>query len=117
VARHSPAEVSDRFLRAELLHLLGRDEQAIGWYRSIAERAPYELAYLAPSELRLGRIYEVRGDAVEAGLHFRRFVALWREADPELRPLVLEAQRRSGGLSDSNKDLSAGEAKTRSTDR
>jgi DNA-binding SARP family transcriptional activator/tetratricopeptide (TPR) repeat protein len=117
VARRSPAEVSDRFLRAELLHLLGRDELAIGWYRSIAERAPYELVYLAPSELRLGRIYEARGDAVEAGAHFRRFVALWREADPELRPQVLEAQRRTGGLSDSIKDLSAGEATTRSADR
>jgi DNA-binding SARP family transcriptional activator/tetratricopeptide (TPR) repeat protein len=117
VARRSPAEVSDRFLRAELLHLLGRDEQAMGWYHSIAERAPYELVYLAPSELRLGRIYEARGDAVEAGVHFRRFVELWREADPQVRPLVLEAHRRSGGLSDSVKDLSAGEAATRSAER
>ena len=93
-ARLSVAEVSDRFLRAELLHLLGRNDEAIGWYGSIAERASYELVYLAPAELRLARIYEGRGDSEEAARHYRRFVELWARPDSELQSVVEDAGRR-----------------------
>jgi DNA-binding SARP family transcriptional activator len=37
---------SSRFLHAELLRELGRNHEAAGWYRSLAERSPYELIYL-----------------------------------------------------------------------
>jgi DNA-binding SARP family transcriptional activator len=93
-ARLSVVEASDRFLRANLLRRLGRSEEAIGWYRSIAERASYELVYLAPAELRLARIYDARDDRTSAREHYRRFVELWRDADPELQPAVEEAERR-----------------------
>ena len=36
---------SQRFLRARLLEAVGRRAEAAGWYRSIAERSPYELIY------------------------------------------------------------------------
>jgi DNA-binding SARP family transcriptional activator len=36
---------SSRFLRAGLLRELGRDREAEGWYRAMAERSPYELMY------------------------------------------------------------------------
>ena len=36
---------SQRFLRASLLEQVGRTREAAGWYRSIAERSPYELIY------------------------------------------------------------------------
>jgi len=36
---------SQRFLRASLLDELGRKKEAEGWYRSIAERSPYEIIY------------------------------------------------------------------------
>ena len=90
----SVAEASDRFLRAELLRMLGRADEAIGWYASIAERATYELMYLAPAELRLGRIYEARGTRTAALEHYRRFLELWRGADPELQPAVVEVEGR-----------------------
>ncbi|HET9040853.1 MAG TPA: BTAD domain-containing putative transcriptional regulator, partial [Gemmatimonadales bacterium] len=93
-AKLTIAEASDRFFRAELLHLLGRDEEAIGWYQSIAERASYELVYLAPAQSRLAGIYEARGDTASAAARYRRVVELWREADPELRGPVEEAERR-----------------------
>lgn len=97
-ARLSVAEASDRYLRAELLHRLGRDEEAIGWYRSIAQRASYELVYVAPAERRLAMIYDATGDEAAAREHYRRFIDLWRDADPELQPAVAEAERRASEL-------------------
>jgi tetratricopeptide (TPR) repeat protein len=49
---------SQRYLRAELLQELGKLEEAAGWYRSIAERSPYELIYAAPARLRLAEMGE-----------------------------------------------------------
>jgi tetratricopeptide (TPR) repeat protein len=50
---------SQRYLRAELLRQLGRHQEAAGWYRSIAERSPYELVYAAPSRERLAEMSRV----------------------------------------------------------
>ncbi len=50
---------SQRFLRAELLHEMGRTEEAAGWYASIAERSPYELIYAPAAHRRLAQIREV----------------------------------------------------------
>lgn len=80
-------EVGDRFLRAELLHQLGRDDEAEGWYSAIAERAGFELPWLAPAQLRLGEIHERRGQRDAALTHYRRFLTLWRDCDRELRPV------------------------------
>jgi tetratricopeptide (TPR) repeat protein len=98
-AGRSVAEASDRFLRAELLRQLGRTEEAIGWYASIAQRSSYELVYLAPAQLRLGQIYDRLGDSEEAVKHYRRFRELWRTPDPELRPIVTQVDRRMKALS------------------
>jgi hypothetical protein len=46
----------------------------------------------------LAQIYDYRGDWPGALDHYRRFVDLWREADPELRPQVAEAQARIAEL-------------------
>jgi tetratricopeptide (TPR) repeat protein len=92
------AEAYDRYFRAELLEQLERDDDALGWYRSIAERAAYELVYLAPSHLRQAEIYDRRGDRSRAAQHYRRFIELWRGADPELQPAVTEARIRLAAL-------------------
>ena len=44
---------SRRWLHAELLREVGRTAEAAGWYRSIAERSPYELIYAGPARERL----------------------------------------------------------------
>jgi tetratricopeptide (TPR) repeat protein len=92
------AEVGDRFLRAELLRQLDRDQEAAGWYRSIAERSSYELVYLAPAEYRLGQIYDHQGEHSAALAHYRRFLELWRDAEPKTHPFISEANRRVGEL-------------------
>jgi tetratricopeptide (TPR) repeat protein/tRNA A-37 threonylcarbamoyl transferase component Bud32 len=49
---------------------------------------------LAPACKRLGELYEARGDTARARRQYTRFVKLWRDADPELRPAVVEVQQR-----------------------
>jgi tetratricopeptide (TPR) repeat protein len=92
------SEAYDRYFRAELLQRLGREDDALGWYGSIAERAAYELVYLAPAHLRQAEIYAQRGQPSLAARHYRRFIELWSEADPELQPAVGEARSRLAEL-------------------
>ena len=78
----------ERFARAELLNELGRDDEALPWYRSLA----YDLLYTGPAELRMAQIYEHKGNRRRAIEHYTRFIELWRECDPELQPLVQHAR-------------------------
>ena len=84
-------ETAERWLRAELLRGLGRHEEALRWYGSLAQSSLYDLIYLAPSHLRRGEIYERLGDSDQASQHYRRVVELWRECDSELRPMLAQA--------------------------
>jgi hypothetical protein len=43
--------------------------------------------------LQLGRIATRQGRPGDAAEHYRRFIAWWQDADPELQPLVAEARR------------------------
>ena len=48
---------------------------------------------------RLGELYAQRGDLKKAIEAYGRFIELWRNCDPELRPQVAEARRRLAELS------------------
>jgi tetratricopeptide (TPR) repeat protein len=89
----------ERYLRAEVLEALGRDEEAINWYASLG-LMPAEVSYLAPAHLRRAEILERLGRPEEATFHYKRFVDLWRDCEPELRREVARAedalQRLSG---------------------
>ncbi|MBI2403664.1 MAG: tetratricopeptide repeat protein [Gemmatimonadetes bacterium] len=87
-----------RYVRAELLRQVGHYHDALRWYRSLGENSPWDLVFLAPSHLRQGEIYELLGDRAKAAEHYERFIALWREADPEFQPLVARAQARLARL-------------------
>jgi hypothetical protein len=88
------AEALDRYYRAELLDTLDRGAEALDWYRTIAERATYELVYVAPARWRQGRLYEQTGDLARAAEAYRTVVRLWGDADPPLRAAAAEAGRR-----------------------
>ena len=92
------AEALDRFTRAELLRRLGRADEARGWYEAMTQRAAYELVFLAPSELARAELSAARGDHARAIRHYRRFLALWSECDPLLRPAVDDARRRLAAI-------------------
>jgi tetratricopeptide (TPR) repeat protein len=92
------AEALDRYYRAELLYAMGRESQALDWYRTIAERATYELVYVAPARWRQGRIYQRQGDRARAVESYRTVTRLWREADPVFRPILADATERLRAL-------------------
>lgn len=48
---------------------------------------------------RLGQLYDERGDVRHAIDHYRRFIELWPDPDPELRPRWNAAKRRLAELS------------------
>ncbi|HYD55230.1 MAG TPA: protein kinase [Gemmatimonadaceae bacterium] len=50
--------------------------------------------YLAATHKRLGELYEARGSRDKAIQHYATFVDLWKNADPELRPLVEDVRKR-----------------------
>jgi tetratricopeptide (TPR) repeat protein len=83
-----------RFLRAELLRMAGRHREALAWYGSVTEHFDKSIVYAAPVHLRTAEILDRLGRPAEAAAHYRRFVELWAECDPVLRPRVERARRR-----------------------
>ena len=81
--------VRERFLRAELLLALGRDDDAFRWYDSFA--GSFDLPYMAAAHLRRAEIRERLGDSEQARFHYARFLRLWKNCDPEFRPMTTRA--------------------------
>jgi eukaryotic-like serine/threonine-protein kinase len=52
----------------------------------------------APAYHRIGEIYESQGDRTKALAYYQKFVDLWKDADPELQPLVRDARARIARL-------------------
>ncbi|MGH7679337.1 MAG: protein kinase domain-containing protein [Gemmatimonadaceae bacterium] len=59
--------------------------------------------HLAPTYKRLGELYEAKGDIPNAVKHYRLFLDLWKNADPELQPKVAEVRRRVARLADTER--------------
>jgi DNA-binding SARP family transcriptional activator len=84
----------ERYLRAQLLEIVGRDEDALRWYECVPADFVHEVVFLAPSHLRRATIHERRGEHANARDLYQRFIALWRDAEPEEAAVVADAQRR-----------------------
>jgi len=57
---------------------------------------------LLPALKRAGELYEAKGDRAKASQAYRRFVDLWKDADPALQPGVREIRARLGRLATEN---------------
>ena len=55
-------------------------------------------AFLAGAHKRLAELYDERGEHEKARSHYARFIELWKDADPELQPLVRAARERLARL-------------------
>ena len=87
-----------RFRRAELLRAIGRRIEALQWYGSIADISIEESAYIGPSLVSSGEIYEELGDTESALENYNLFLKLWEDADPEFQSLVDDVRARVGRL-------------------
>jgi tetratricopeptide (TPR) repeat protein len=65
-----------------------KHREALRWIETSFQGAPSEIVYLAPMHLQRAAIYEGLGERERAVEHYRRFVTLWRDCDPALRPIV-----------------------------
>jgi tetratricopeptide (TPR) repeat protein len=92
------SEAYERFTRAELLYELGRYPEALGWFDHLVESSVFEFVYLPLSHLRRAEILDRQGDSKNAAVSYKAFIDLWRDCDPELRPMVDLARRRLEGL-------------------
>jgi eukaryotic-like serine/threonine-protein kinase len=86
----------------------GMADSAIKYYEHVVTTYDYERFFfdpfvLAPFSKRLGELYEQKGDREKAGRYYQQFVALWKNAEPELQPQVAEVRRRLSRLADVEK--------------
>jgi tetratricopeptide (TPR) repeat protein len=91
-------EAQERYLRAELLADLGRNDEALRWLDGVGDwyhSAPMR----APARLLSAQIYERLGDVENAAIQYKRFIDLWKDCDPELRHWVDAARRALEALS------------------
>jgi len=91
------------FEQARLADQAGHTDSALALYdRGITvpamTRYRYD-SYRLPAALkRAGELYEAKGDRAKAADRYRRFVELWKDADPELQPGVREVRARLARL-------------------
>jgi tetratricopeptide (TPR) repeat protein len=90
---------------ARAYDLAGNADSAIAVFERYASSPsePTRIRYsdglnLAGAHKRLGELYEVKGDAQKAASHYSTFIDLWKDADPELQPLVRQARERLATL-------------------
>jgi tetratricopeptide (TPR) repeat protein len=82
---------------ARAFNLLGQTDSAIVYYERYVStpntgRANSDAFRLAEAYLRLGGLYEAKGDARKAIGRYEDFVELWKNADPDRQPIVAEAR-------------------------
>ncbi len=91
------------FLLGRAYERAGQRDSALAVYeRAISTpgylRAFEEDATLGPTYRRLGELYEERGQLDKARDYYGRFIDLWKDADPELQPLVRDVKQRLARL-------------------
>ena len=77
----------------------GMPDSAIVAFERYAEmtsyvKLGYDAALLAGTYRRLGELYEQKGNIPKAIAYTRKFIDLWKDADPELQLKVVEARQR-----------------------
>ncbi|MGE5232456.1 MAG: tetratricopeptide repeat protein, partial [Deltaproteobacteria bacterium] len=82
---------------------MGQADSALAAYERLVTTPNLNRMYnagmtLAPTLKRLGELYEARGDRKRARGYYEKFVALWKDADPELQPGVKEVRGRLAKL-------------------
>jgi tetratricopeptide (TPR) repeat protein len=89
--------VADPLLRAAVLEALGRHTDALKVYDAVNLYSSMEPAVIPVLHLRKASSY-ARRDRDRAIRHYRRFLELWKDSEPELRPLTQSAREQLARL-------------------
>ena len=76
----------------------GRGEEALGWYRGLSESTMQELVFLGPATLAEARIQRALGRPKDAVRLYDDFLSLWRESDPDFKPMLDSAAAERAAL-------------------
>lgn len=88
-----------RYLRAEALVALGRDDDALAWYANGFD-GPDVISFLyrAPASRRMAEIYVRKGEREKAVAAYSRFLRMWAHCDAALQPELADARARLARL-------------------
>jgi len=92
------------FLLGRAYERAGQRDSALAVYERAVTTPGYARAFeeeatLGPTYRRLGELYEERGQLDKARDYYGRFLDLWKDADPELQPIVRDVKQRLVKLS------------------
>jgi eukaryotic-like serine/threonine-protein kinase len=87
------------YVRAEALRAAKQGKEAFGEYQKILDHRGVVIngPIGALAHLGLGRAYVLAGDAAKAKIAYQDFLALWKDADPDI-PLLKEAKSEYAAL-------------------
>jgi hypothetical protein len=88
----------ERLWRGEALYAAGRDAEALTWFENALAWSYHESIYDPFLTLRRAELLDRLGRAEEAADAYERFLQMWPDPDPGLRPLVEDARRRLATL-------------------
>jgi tetratricopeptide (TPR) repeat protein len=95
--------ICDAALLGQAYDLAGNADSAIAVFERFVntpfmDRTGVDGAFLPGVHKRLGELYEAKGQRDKALQHYRIFIGLWKNADPELQPKVTDARQRVAAL-------------------
>lgn len=95
----------------------GNADSAVAYFEryvsTLGSRTETDAAWLARTLKRLGELHEAKGNREKAVEYYGRFVELWKNADPELQPLVSEHRERMARLAGEGDDGRCGALRVR----
>jgi tetratricopeptide (TPR) repeat protein len=82
---------------------MGQPDSALAHFNAYLAEPPVrriniDWAALAGIQKRLGELYDAKGDTTNAVKHYAAFTDLWKDADPDLQPVVTTVKKRMGEL-------------------
>jgi tRNA A-37 threonylcarbamoyl transferase component Bud32/TolB-like protein len=93
---------------ARAYDLSSQPDSAIATYERYLTTPSYtrgtDATQLAPARKRLAELYDAKGNRAKAIEHYKAFIELWKNADPELQPAVIHARQRLAALEKSGGD-------------
>jgi len=93
-------------LLARAYDLAGKPDSAIAVFERylstpFLDRQTDDQYFIPGVHKRLGELYEAKGQREKALAHYRIFIDLWKDADPQLQPRVTDAKQRVAALTKS----------------